>query len=379
MSRVERVLIVGAGLAGAALACVLRRSRTSVDLIEQRPAPKSEGAGVLLPGNALRVLDALGIGVDVRRSGFPVNLVRFTDERGDLLFQVDCKSEASWPDFVSIHRSRLHDALLRGARPIVPRYGCTVEELRQGDFGVRVRLSDRCEADYDLVVGADGLHSQTRLKIFGPTAGEPIPGFHGWRFVTRRPESLTCPQYMLGMGRTFLLHPLGGDEVYCGAGPVLESHGAPREPDLHQLRAEFFDFAGPAREVLDHLDCTTPLLPTRYWQIRQSSWRQGRCLLIGDAAHACAPTLAQGAAMAFEDALVLGQVLGDDHELESALMSFEQRRRPRVALVQRESRMRMEANRMTEPREIRLRNALLQKVGAPRLTDIWGRLMDEPP
>jgi FAD-dependent urate hydroxylase len=135
---------------------------------------------------------------------------------------------------------------------------------------------------------------------------------------------------MLGNGRTMLLRPLAGDEVYCGAGPVEDRHAAGSGSELVRLRAAFADFGGPAKLVLDDVDEQTNVIPTRYWHAPRVTWSRGRCVLIGDAAHACAPTLAQGAALAFEDAAVLCESLASREELRSSLRAFEERRSARV-------------------------------------------------
>jgi FAD-dependent urate hydroxylase len=183
---------------------------------------------------------------------------------------------------------------------------------------------------------------------------------------------------MVGNGRTLLLHPLPGAEVYCGAGPVA---GPPPSggSELQRMRAAFAGFGGSAAHVLEGLDETVALIPTRYFHVEQSPWRRGRCVLIGDAAHACAPTLAQGGAMAFEDAFVLGECLRDGGELDAALAAFEQRRAPRVALVQAASLSRMAVNRPADVRGIAVRNALLRKIGAAQLLGAWSPLMERSP
>jgi 2-polyprenyl-6-methoxyphenol hydroxylase-like FAD-dependent oxidoreductase len=131
--------------------------------------------------------------------------------------------------------------------------------------------------------------------------------------------------------------------------------------------------------VLDSLDEATPLIPTQYWQVARAPWHRDRCVLVGDAAHASAPTLAQGAAMAFEDAGVLCDLLAEARDPESALEAFEKRRRDRVDTVQRESLARMEANRSLEPARLELRNQVLRKVGASQLAAAWGPLMERSP
>jgi 2-polyprenyl-6-methoxyphenol hydroxylase-like FAD-dependent oxidoreductase len=371
-----RVLVVGAGLAGLALCRALEAGRARVDLLELAPAPET-GAGILLTGNALAALDALGLGEAVRDRGRAVSSVAFSDRAGETLFRLELP--AAWPDFVCIHRARLREILLEAASPVTPRWGCTVDRIERGPGRVRVVDSQGGEGAYDLVVGADGVHSEVARLALDLSEAKPIEGFVGWRFLAPRPPALREPLYMLGNGRTLLLHPLADGEVYCGAGPVHA--GALSEPGdaRDALQEAFGDFGGPARDVLSGLDRETELIPTRYWHLERERWHAGRCVLIGDAAHACAPTLAQGGAMAFEDARVLAELVLSSRSPEEALPAFEARRRPRVALVQRESLARIQANQPMDDRRVALRNQVMRRVGRERLRSTWDALVTTTP
>ncbi len=379
MALIRRVLVVGCGLAGLAAVRGLRALGIEVDAIELRGDFCEPGAGLLLTGNAVAALDRLGLGEAVRASGRIVRTIRFSDERADELFRLELGGRPRWPAFVSIHRSRLQQILLAHGEPVRVRPGLGVDAVEARDACVRVRLSNGETADYDLLVGADGVRSRVRELAFAAPAPEPLPGFGGWRFVTRCPEGLSDPLYMLGNGRSFLLHPLAGNEVYCGAGPVDE-RGATGDGSEHaRLRAAFAAFGGPAKSVLENVDERTVLIPTRYWQAPSATWSSGRCVLIGDAAHTCAPTLSQGAALAFEDAAVLCELLAAGGPLRATLAAFETRRAARVGHVLRESGARMEANLEVEPARLALRNQVLRKLGARQLAAAWAPLMEQRP
>jgi 2-polyprenyl-6-methoxyphenol hydroxylase-like FAD-dependent oxidoreductase len=377
--RSRRVLIVGAGIAGLALARRLLSLGLEVELIERSTSNEAHGAGILLTGNAVRVLEGLGLGPVVAQQGRPVQSVRFADERDRCLFELELAAQPRWPVFLSIQRAALQQILLDAARPATPRWATTIVSLKQAGDEVDVLLSDGRRCRYGLVVGADGVHSQTRGMLFGAPAPQPIAGFHGWRFLAPCPKGLDAPCYMLGNGRTFLLHPLPEGLVYCGAGPVHDAAlaGASEHGRLHKA---FADFAGHAGEVLSRLHASTRLIPTRYWHVAQRPWHVGSCVLIGDAAHACAPTLAQGGAMALEDAWVLGELLAAQRTpLGEALVAFEARRAPRVQRVQALSLERMAANRPLDARALALRNSVLSRIGAAQLLDAWSPLMEGSP
>lgn len=379
MARVERALVVGAGLAGPAVARGLVSLGIAVDLIEMRPETAELGAGLLLTGNALGALDALGVGDAVRAAGRDVEEVRFADAEDRDLFRLRVGSARGWGSFVSIHRAALRRVLLEGPAPLTPRAGTSIASIDPRPTSVRVRLSTGEEADYDLVIGADGVQSDLRRRVFGAAPVEPIQGYAGWRLVASSVAPISMPTWFLGNGRTLLLHPLRGGELYCGAGPIDETLLGNTGSELDRLRAAFSGFAEPVSSFLAQLSADVRPVPTRYWEITQEPWHRGRCLLIGDAAHACAPTLAQGAAMAFEDAVVLCELLGEERDVGAALAAFTARRRSRIAPVQRASRARMEANRVLAPHALRVREQVLRAVGARRLETQWASLMERPP
>lgn len=375
----RRVLVVGCGLAGLAVARGLRARGIDVDAVELRRELCEPGAGLLLTGNAVAELDALGLGRGVRSAGRVVETIAYADEHGAELFRLDVAGRPGWADFVSIHRKALQAILLGDEKPVWIRLGVGPETLDLRATGVRVRFTTGESDDYDLVIGADGVRSRVRELAFGNAAADAIPGFAGWRFVTRCPPELSTALYMLGNGRALLLHPLAGGEVYCGAGPVDTgvTAGPHDGDDLARLRAAFCDFGGPAKSVLENVDEGTTLIPTLYWQTSRPTFVRGRCVLIGDAAHTCAPTLSQGAALAFEDAAVLCALIASGSDLDASLRAYEARRAPRIEPVLRESRARMEANRAVDPARLELRNQVLRKLGANQLAAAWAPLMEQ--
>jgi len=375
MQRLRRVLVVGAGLAGPAVARGLAALGIDVDLIEVRAESAEPGAGLLLTGNALLALDALGVGDAVRTAGRAVHAVRYADAEDRELFRLAIPR--AWPAFVSIHRAALRRVLLEHPPALAVRFDTTLDRLETRSDFVRVRFAAGDEADYDLVIGADGVHSRLRAELFGGGAPAPIPGYAGWRCVAASAVEIAEPTYLLGNGRTLLLHPLRGGEIYCGAGPIDERAIPSAGDDLARLRAAFAGFTGPAARFLAALPSDLRLAPTRYWEIAQAPWHRGRSVLIGDAAHACAPTLAQGAALAFEDAVVLCELLSRSPDVESSLTHFEAQRRVRVESVQRASRARIDANRALAPHAHRVRDHVLRAVGARQLEAAWAPLMQE--
>ena len=170
-----RILVVGAGVAGLGLARALARAGLEPEVIERRPAAPRAGTGVFLPGGAARALRELGLEAQAASRAVPIPRQRFCDHRGRLLCEVDVA--ALWAGAgpcLGMRWADLHDVLLEGAAGTPIRTGLSVSGLTEHDGIVRVELGDGSSGEYDLVIGADGVHSEVRRLAFGP-ARRPGP------------------------------------------------------------------------------------------------------------------------------------------------------------------------------------------------------------
>jgi FAD-dependent urate hydroxylase len=338
----RRVLIVGGGIAGLALARMLARTGVAVEVIERAPAWQPAGTGIYLPGNAARALRALGLEAQVASRAVEIARQRFYDHRGRLLCEVDvAELWAAVGPCLALHRADLH-ALLREAASDVPiRIGLAVERLAQRDGIVSVEFSDETNGDYDLVVGADGIQSAVRRLTFEPTAVPRPVGQVGWRFLAPRPPEVTTWSVMLGRRTALLTLPLDRDRVYCYCDVVSPGdHDTPERSPAQWLNELFSEFADPAATLLDALDAAADIHVSTIEEVAIDCWAHERVLLIGDAAHATSPNMAQGAAMALEDALVLTDCLHRTPAIPDAIAAFEARRRPRTDWVRTQTHRR---------------------------------------
>ncbi|MFF9497415.1 FAD-dependent oxidoreductase [Streptomyces flaveolus] len=341
MTQPRTVLVVGGGAAGNAVTILLRRAGLAVDLIEVKDDwNATAGSGITLQGNALRVLRELGVWERVETSGFGFGSVGITAPDGTVLHvQDDLRTGGDdLPATVGMQRPRLQQILIEAVRSsgATVRLGTTAEILDQDADGVRVRLSDGTERRYALVVAADGLGSGTRAAI-GITAKPEPTGMAIWRVAAPRPA---------GVARTDLAY--GGPAYIAGYCPTSETTlyayvveanrdraSIPAESYADEMRRLASAYGGHWPEITAHI--TDPAKVNYTWFDRmlvEGSWHRGRVVLVGDAAHCCPPTLAQGAALSLEDAWVLAQMLTATETWDDALFqAYYERRVPRVRPV----------------------------------------------
>ena len=365
-----RVLVVGAGIAGLAAARVLAGWGATVAIVERTAGPTAEGAGIYLPGNAVRALTQLGCGARLAEIAVRIERQRFADHRGRVLFEVDVAD--AWSGVgpcLAMHRAALHRVLLDGVTDGLVRWGQTPQVITLDDAGVTVGFSDGASDRYDLVVGADGLHSTVRRLVFEAAAPRSL-GQYARRFVV--PSSADEPVWavLLGHNSSFLTIPIGDGRTYCYCdGPVSDP-----PPPLRDLLA---GYAESVPTLLDALDEVTngpgSVHAAAVEEVVLDTWSHGAVLLIGDAAHATSPNMAQGAAMALEDATVLAESLTASATIPDAFAAYQRRRRPRADWVLRQTRRR-DRTRTLVPA---LRNVVLKRFGQ-RIFDANYRPLREP-
>lgn len=331
-----RILIAGAGIAGLGLSAALRQCGIDAEIVERNTRWEPVGGGIAVQPNAMRVLHRLGIGDMIERGGAVVHRWEFLDEQGDMLCDVDLKT--LWGQvgpFIGIERTRLHEALKSTTGSC--RLGTWVTSLRQQDDGVSVVFNDGSTGEYDLVVGADGIHSAVRGFLFGKR--EPN---YGGQMVWRSLAPISLPrsdtiQFWLGDACFFGFCPVGGG-TYGFANVTAARFRDSEHGRLQRLRRRFVGFGGFVQDYLAALpgDDAIHCGPIEWLELEQ--WHHGRVVLIGDAAHASSPMMGQGGSMALEDAVVMAELLRDTPLVQTVIEAFVARRRPRVGWVQHQSR-----------------------------------------
>jgi FAD-dependent urate hydroxylase len=354
-----RILIVGGGIAGLALARALRQQGLAAEIAERAAEWHHTGTGLYLPGNGVRALRMLGLKESVQRRGCVIARQQFLDHRGHLL--LDVSLDEVWGTMgpcLAVHRRQLHEVLIEGAAGAPVRLGTAVESVSEGDAAVRVGFSGGATSDYDLVVGADGVHSTVRRLVFA-TAPPRYVGQVSWRFVLDGGPAITAWTVLLGRRRTFLLLPIGEGRLYCYADVNSSNSQDPTDGAFDRFVELFGDFDEPVPGILGRLSPARALYFSPIEEVTQQPWVKGRVVLIGDAAHATSPNMAEGASMAMEDALVLAEVLATGQPLSECLTAFEKRRAPRVRWVQTQTRRRDRLRSLPAT----IRNAVLRVAG----------------
>ena len=338
---VRRVLVVGGGTAGSVAALALRQRGVAVVLAEKQTGFSTVGHGITLQGNALRALQEVGVADQVIAAGYPWDRVRFRAADGTLMQEMPMPplGGESLPPGMGSMRFRLQQVLSEAvqASGAEVRFGLGVQDLKDLDSeaGVAVTFTDGSEERFDLVVGADGVHSTVRELIGIEASPEPV-GMAIFRMEGPRPAAMTCSELYYGGPRYKAGYtPTGQDRMYAyvlDEDRRLEEYG---DRPLHELMAERSQgYGGLWDEIRASMGPDTLIDYRSLDALRiDGPWYRGRVLLIGDAAHACPPMLAQGAAMAAEDGVVLGQLVGDGLPVEQVLSTFMQRRGERARMV----------------------------------------------
>ncbi|MFW0794916.1 FAD-dependent oxidoreductase [Gordonia sp. CPCC 205515] len=333
-------LVIGAGVAGTATAILLAEQGATVDLIDIKPDVSALGSGITLQGNALRVLRELGVWDEVRGHGYAFDTLGIRTPGGDLVAELlDARTGGEdLPATLGMYRPTLAKILIERAAEagVKARFGTTVTALEQDDDGVSVTFADQTSGRYDLVVGADGLRSWTRRHL-GIEADPQGTGMSIWRVFAPRPESVTRTELTYG-GACYIAGfcPTGEDSLYAYLVEDSQDRSAlAPEESLATMRALAEQYHGPWDDIRAGMTDPSRINYTRFeTHVVDGPWHRGRVVLLGDAAHSCPPTLAQGAAQALEDASVLADVLVTHSDIDDAMWAeFTQRRLARATAV----------------------------------------------
>jgi 2-polyprenyl-6-methoxyphenol hydroxylase-like FAD-dependent oxidoreductase len=331
------VLAIGGGIGGLTTAIALLQRGFAVTVIEKDPSWSVYGVGIIQQGNVLRAASALGILDQYVRAGVGFDAVEVYAPNGMKVARVPShRLLEGYPANLGISRRALHRVLGDAARSsgASVRLGLTVSRLHERSDGVEALFSDGTNECFDLVIGADGVHSQTRTMLF-PDA--PAPFFTGqavWRYnLPRMPglDALHAYNGPTGVG----LVPMSEALMYMYVTtPEPDNPRYSREDLAATMRTKVSGCAPTIRSLAEQIvDDDAVVYRPLEALLLDTPWYRGRTLLLGDAAHATTPHLGQGAGMAFEDGLVLAEELARHDGIAPALAAWFRRRFERCAYV----------------------------------------------
>ncbi len=333
----REVTVLGAGVAGLAVARALALRGARVTVLEQADAIREVGAGLQISPNGARVLRALGLGDAFESAGPRAEAVELMDgETGGRVARLDLGRLRPGAEYRFLHRARLIELLAAGARDagVEIRLNHTVEEVVLGADKPLVCTTSGDEIEPDLLIGADGLRSQVRRAL----NGESRPFFThqvAWRTLVPCDEAEPkVAQVFMGAGKHLVSYPLGGglrNIVAVEERQRWVAEGWSLRDEPMSLRAAFEEFCPRVQGWLDAVEQTWLWGLFRHPVARV--WHGRGAAILGDAAHPTLPFLAQGAVMALEDAWVLAENLAKHTSDEAALAAYQAARAPRCAAI----------------------------------------------
>ncbi|WP_408589676.1 FAD-dependent oxidoreductase [Novosphingobium sp.] len=331
------ILVIGGGIGGLTSAIALRKAGHTVTVIERDPTWSVYGVGIIQQSNVLRAAQELGLLDGYLAAGVGFDAVEIFLPSGQKVARIPGHPVAEGlPANLGIGRRALHkllgDAALAAGAEI--RLGVTATAIEDTGAAVDVTFSDGSAGTFDIVIGADGVYSQTRAMVM-PDAEKPeFTGQAVWRYNFPRPADLDALQVYNGPTGVGLV-PISADLMYmyvttpepdnpryptAGIAAVMREKLAGTSAAIRALAEQITDDEGVVYRPLEGM-------------MLYGDWHKGRVVLLGDAVHATTPHLGQGAGMAFEDSIVLADELGKAATPEEAFVAYRARRFERCRYI----------------------------------------------
>jgi 2-polyprenyl-6-methoxyphenol hydroxylase-like FAD-dependent oxidoreductase len=343
-----KILIAGAGIGGLTAASFLLQAGHDVELYEQAPQLEEVGAGIQISANAMHALRTLGLENAITAAGVrPAAYVFRLHDSGEEIQRFALSEEHErlhGAPYTQLHRADFHSILADKARSLksdVIRLNKRASRFYEDANCVTLHFTDGTSARGDLLIGADGLKSVVRKQIVGETPAN-YTGDAAWR-ITVPTERL--PAGLIEPAMTLFLGP-GGHAVfyYLRSGRLVNFVGIVETDEVmeeswtvklpwERLKADYQGWHPIVQTVIDAADRDQCFRWSLHNRLPIDNWSTARATLLGDAAHATLPYLAQGAVMAIEDGAVLSRALGQEKTIPAALQLYQRNRIPRTSRI----------------------------------------------
>ena len=378
--RAADFIIIGAGVAGLTSALSLIKAGYTVVVLEQAAGLEQVGAGLQISPNGTRVLQALGLEEKLASVCVaPESIDVRTLETGALVFRTLVGGEATklyGAASYQVHRADLIDVLYQALPLGLIRFGTRCREIEQDDRRATVTLESGEKLEAHGVIGADGIHSATRDRLFGKEETK-FSNISAWRGLIRADRLASIKleprcHVWYGTGRAVTSYWVRPGQLYNFVGTVpaseIKQESWTQDGNIAELRQSFQDAEPTLRTMVNAID--RAFVTGIYYRDPAERWTKGRVTLVGDAAHAMVPFIAQGACQGMEDAWTLAHCISS-HGIASvpaAFAEYEKRRRPRTTRMQATSRARIKLAHEDDPVQIRARDG--QRKGISRIDPV---------
>lgn len=381
-----KVLISGAGIAGTTLAYWLQQAGHDPTLVERAPRLRQGGYLIDFWGAGYEVAERMGILGRLHEVGYHIEALREVSRRGRQIARLDPRSLLGpiGDRFISIARADLAAAIFETLQDVETIFGDSVAALDDSEEGVQVTFTSGRTRQFDLVVGADGLHSRVRRLVFGPEdqfekdLGFSVAAFDVEGYEPR--EELVATTHTEVGAQTLRFTLRDGATMFFFTfrhdGPVPDDVDAQQQLLLEQLR----DVGWEVPQILTRLPEARTFYLDKASQIRMPTWSQGRVVLVGDAA-ACPSLLAgQGAALAMVQAYILAAELGhEDPDFAAAFETYERQLAPMVRDKQDAALATATVFAPRNRRQLLFRNGMFKLMSMPFVSQlVTGRVLQDP-
>lgn len=358
-------IIIGAGIGGLSTAIAMQMRHINIKVFEAATILNPIGAGILVPPNAMTILDRYNLAQQVRDGGKPIDSLAILDSEGKSISKTPAhySKNGTIHQTIAIHRGALQTILLNALAPGTVLTNKQCVEVSAGVTSAEATFQDGTKVFGEFLVGADGIHSKVRESIF-PDSPLRYSGQTCWRGVS----NIALPQKWLmqltevwGVGLRFGFVPIADAQVYWYATKREDAGGIddPRnlKQQLFKLYEEFLDPVGeiilqtdPSSIIRDDINDLAPL----------TTWFSSSVILTGDAAHASTPNLGQGGAQAIEDSWVLTEKIATCETMQSAFEKFQESRFAKVQKIVNVSWQIGKATNISSKMACEIRNTLFR-------------------